>query len=494
MKYILIHPDDNVAVALQPLPKGEDITCGGHEIRILEDIPAGHKVAVKTIRKGENVIKYGFPIGHATQEAMPGQWINEHVLKTNLQGITDYRYQPVAIPGTDAGKPRTFKGYVRKNGDVGIRNELWIIPTVGCVNGVAQELARRMNEETCAKDIDGITAYTHNYGCSQLGEDHENTCRILRDMALHPNAGGVLIVGLGCENNQPEDFMASLGDYDKQRIRLLVCQKEEDEIARGMEILRDLHAAMANDKRTDVPASKLKVGLKCGGSDGLSGITANPLLGRFSDYLVAQGGTTVLTEVPEMFGAETLLMNRCKDEATFQKTVSLINDFKQYFLEHKQPVSENPSPGNKAGGISTLEEKSLGCVQKSGTSAVRDVLKYGGRLTSCGLNLLCAPGNDLVASTALAASGCHLVLFTTGRGTPFGTFVPTLKISSNTALFKKKPEWIDFNAGTLAEGESMDRLLARFTDFVLDVASGRQTLNEQHAYHEIAIFKSGITL
>ena len=493
-KYILIHPADNVAVALQPIAQGETICCRQKAINLLEDIPAGHKVALETIRKGENVIKYGCPIGHATAEIAPGQRIDERNLKTNLAGIVDYQYCPAAATGAPASVSRTFKGFVRRNGDVGIRNELWIIPTVGCVNGVAQELARRMNEETHGAGTDGIVAFTHNYGCSQLGDDHENTRRILRAMALHPNAGGVLVVGLGCENNQPEDFMASLGDYDRQRVRLLVCQEETDEISRGMEMLREIHAAMNGDERTDVPAGKLKVGLKCGGSDGLSGITANPLLGRFSDCLVAQGGTAVLTEVPEMFGAETLLMNRCKDEATFRKTVALINDFKRYFLDHHQPIAENPSPGNKAGGISTLEEKSLGCVQKSGSTAVCDVLEYGGRLVSTGLNLLSAPGNDLVAATALAASGCQMVLFTTGRGTPFSTFVPTVKISSNTGLAQRKTGWIDFNAGVLAEGEPMPQVLSRFADFVTAVASGQQTLNEQQGYRDIAIFKSGITL
>ena len=441
LKYIVIHPADNVAVALQPLEEGESITCGSTAVKVREQVPAGHKVSLAHIAAGQDVIKYGSPIGHATETIEPGRWVNERMLRTNLKGISDYRYQPVPAPCPPPDRLRTFSGYARRNGEVGIRNELWIIPTVGCVNGVAERLARMLEKETRAEGIDGIRAYTHNYGCSQLGDDHEYTRRILRNMALHPNAGGVLIVGLGCENNQPD-----------------------------------------------------AVGLKCGGSDGFSGITANPLLGCFSDYLVAQGGTTVLTEVPEMFGAETLLMARCKDEKVFRKTVSLINDFKNYFISHGQPVFENPSPGNKAGGISTLEEKSLGCTQKSGTTAVCDVLEYGETLSSPGLNLLSAPGNDLVASTALAASGCHIVLFTTGRGTPFGTFVPTVKISSHTGLAGKKSNWIDFNAGTLLEGEPMPTVLERFTSFVLDVASGRQTLNEENGYHEIAIFKSGVTL
>ena len=450
-KYLKINPADNVVVAISDLKAGEAITVDGHAITLKEDVPAGHKVTLKDFAQGENIIKYGYPIGHAVTAVEQGRWINETQIKTNLAGLLDYTYNPVSVDLNIPKKDLTFKGYRRKNGDVGIRNEVWIIPTVGCVNGVAERLARMLEKETRAEGIDGIRAYTHNYGCSQLGDDHEHTRRILRDMALHPNAGGVLIIGLGCENNQPDAFRALLGDYDTERIRFMVCQHEEDEMESGMKILRDLYARMVEDRRTEVPMRKLRVGLKCGGSDGFSGITANPLLGCFSDYLVAQGGTTVLTEVPEMFGAETLLMARCKDETVFRKTVSLINDFKNYFISHGQPVFENPSPGNKAGGISTLEEKSLGCTQKSGTTAVCDVLEYGETLSSPGLNLLSAPGNDLVASTALAASGCHIVLFTTGRGTPFGTFVPTVKISSHTGLAGKKSNWIDFNAGTLLE-------------------------------------------
>lgn len=494
LKYILIHPSDNVAVALQDIRKGEKVVCGGVGTTAAEDIPAGHKLAVRDIRKGQNVIKYGYPIGHATADIATGQWVNEKVLRTNLEGITTYRYTPTFVTAPPRPSDRTFEGYVRSNGTVGVRNELWIIPTVGCVNGVAEKLARMMREETGGRYTDGIVAFPHNYGCSQLGDDHENTRRILRDMALHPNAGGVLVVGLGCENNQPEEFMKQLGDYDRSRIRLMVCQHETDEIARGMEILRELYTGMMNDCRTPVPLARLRVGLKCGGSDGLSGITANPLLGMFSDSLVNSGGTTVLTEVPEMFGAETLLMNRCKDLPTFQATVSLINDFKDYFIRHHQPISENPSPGNRAGGISTLEEKSLGCTQKSGSAPVSAVLRYGERISASGLHLLSAPGNDLVASTALAAAGCHIVLFTTGRGTPFGTFVPTAKIATHTSLAVEKSNWIDFNAGTLVEGESMSDVLERFTDFVVAIASGQQTLNEKNDYRGFAIFKSGVTL
>ncbi len=493
-KYIQINPADNVIIAIDPLSAGDNITVGTTPITVSEDIPAGHKVALQDFRTGDPVIKYGFPIGHARKDIPTGSWVNEKNIKTNLEGLQDYTWQPQETVLNIPDQGLTFNGYRRKNGDVGIRNEIWIIPTVGCVNGIVNQLAETLRRETSGKAIDAIVAFPHNYGCSQLGNDHENTRKILRDMVKHPNAGAVLVVGLGCENNQPDSFREFLGEYDTDRVRFLVCQQVEDEQEEGMKLLHELYAIASADKRTSVPLSELRIGLKCGGSDGFSGITANPLLGVFSDFLVAQGGTTVLTEVPEMFGAETLLMNRCGTEELFNKTVHLINDFKAYFLENKQPVYENPSPGNKAGGISTLEEKSLGCTQKSGKSAVKDVLMYGDRLSTKGLNLLSAPGNDLVASTALAASGCHLVLFTTGRGTPFGTFVPTVKISTNSPLAKNKPGWIDFNAGTLTEGVSMDTLYKQFIQFILNVAEGKQTNNERKGYREIALFKSGVTL
>lgn len=542
MNYIQINPADNVAVAIQPLHAGGQLSIDGKTIEVKEEIPAGHKIALRNFGVGDHIIKYGDPIGHAVKEIACGHLVNEKNIKTNLEGLSEYTYAPVQIPAQPEEKQVTFRGYRRKNGDVGIRNEIWIIPTVGCVNGIVGQLAESLKMETGVgvekrssriddrfesvivrsepevvyhltgqgnrydqngfksndffrgSGVDAIVAFPHNYGCSQLGDDHENTRKILRDMVKHPNAGAVLIVGLGCENNQPEAFREFLGAYDSERVRFMVTQEVDDEYEEGMKILHELYAIASADKREDIPFGELKVGLKCGGSDGFSGITANPLLGVFSDFLVAQGGCTVLTEVPEMFGAETILMNRCADKELFDETVSLINDFKNYFIANNQPVYENPSPGNKAGGISTLEEKSLGCTQKSGSSAVKDVLRYGDRIRKKGLSLLSAPGNDLVASTALAAAGCHIVLFTTGRGTPFGTFVPTAKISTNTRLSEYKPGWIDFNAGTLVEGETMQSLAIRFIEFVQETASGKKVNTEKKNYREIAIFKTGITL
>ena len=493
--FLKINPADSVVVCLQPKKKGDIIEIDGLKVVVSQDTPAGHKVLIKDAPKGTDIIKYGYPIGHAKEDLKAGDWVNENNLKTNLSGTLDYTYIPVGEELSIKKESRTFKGYKRKNGDVGVRNEIWIVPTVGCVNGIAEKLAEKLRNETKLEGIDSVYAWHHNYGCSQLSEDHENTRKVLRDICLHPNAGGVLVLSLGCENNQPDDFMAMLGDYDKDRIKLLVTQKVEgDEIEAAMNILRDLYSIAKEDKREDVPVSELRVGLKCGGSDGFSGITANPLVGEFSDWLVAQGGTSVLTEVPEMFGAETILMNRCCTEDLFNQTVSMINNFKEYFLSHGEPVGENPSPGNKAGGISTLEDKALGCTQKCGKAPVSGVMEYGDRLTNKGLNLLSAPGNDLVASTALASCGCHIVLFTTGRGTPFGTFVPTMKIATNPTLAKNKPSWVDFSAGQLIEGRTMQELVPEFIDKVLAVASGQLAKNEENGYREISIFKNGVTL
>ena len=493
--YLKINPADSVVVCLQAKKQGDIIEADGKQITILQDTPAGHKVLISDKKQGEDIIKYGYPIGHAREDLKAGQWVNENNLKTNLIGTLEYTYKPINEELNIKDEKRCFKGFVRKNGEVGIRNEIWIVPTVGCVNGIAERLASQLREETECKGIDSVYAWHHNYGCSQLSGDHENTRKVLRDLVLHPNAGAVLVLSLGCENNQPEEFMKLLGDYDKERIRLLVTQQVDgDEVEAGMKILRELYAIASKDQREEVSVSKLRVGLKCGGSDGFSGITANPLVGEFSDWLVAQGGTSILTEVPEMFGAETILMNRCKTPELFEQTVAMINNFKEYFLNHGEPVGENPSPGNKAGGISTLEDKALGCTQKCGRAPVSGVLEYGDRLQTNGLNLLSAPGNDLVAATALASAGCQIVLFTTGRGTPFGTFVPTMKIATNPTLATRKPNWIDFSAGQLIEGRTMQELVPEFIDKILRVASGEPARNEENGYREISIFKNGVTL
>ena len=493
--YLKINRADSVVVCLDAMKKGDVVEVDGKSITLNQDTPAGHKVLIVDAPEGTDIIKYGYPIGHATADLKAGDWVNENNLKTNLKGTLTYAYEPVEDTLDIPVENRTLAGYVRKNGEVGVRNEVWIVPTVGCVSGIAERLAELLRKETGEKGIDAVYAWHHNYGCSQLSGDHENTRKVLRDITLHPNAGGVLVLGLGCENNQPDKFEELLGDYDRDRIKFLVTQKVDgDEVEAGMEILRDLYAKASQDKRETVSVSKLRVGLKCGGSDGFSGITANPLVGEFSDWLVAQGGTSILTEVPEMFGAETILMNRCKSTELFDKTVTMVNDFKEYFLSHGEPVGENPSPGNKAGGISTLEDKALGCTQKCGKAPVSGVLKYGDRLETNGLNLLSAPGNDLVASTALASAGCQIVLFTTGRGTPFGTFVPTMKIATNPTLASRKPNWIDFSAGQLVEGKTMEQLLPEFIDKILAVASGEKARNEVNGYREISIFKNGVTL
>ncbi len=483
---------DMVAVALKPLKAGETVSFGAGEITLKEDLPMGHKAALRDIRKGEPVIKYGYPIGEATEDIPAGAHVHTHNLHTLLSGEKEYEWHPI-FPEQVRKEPAVFRGYARKYGKPGIRNELWILPTVGCVNDVAKALAREA-QKLAGGAVEGVYAFPHPYGCSQLGDDQDNTRRVLAALATHPNAGGVLLLGLGCENSGIEQIRPYMKEYDESRVRFLVCQDCGDEQEAGMKLLEELAARMRQDERVSCTADRLTVGLKCGGSDGLSGITANPAIGVFSDLLTAMGGTTILTEVPEMFGAETILMNRCGDEELFGKTVRLINDFKGYFESYHMPVYENPSPGNKAGGITTLEDKALGCTQKSGSAPVKGVLAYAEKVTAPGLNLLSAPGNDLVASTALAAAGAQLVLFSTGRGTPFGCPVPTLKIASNTPLAQKKKNWIDFNAGRLLENMTLEELGADLMETVLRTASGAPARNEENGFHDLAIFKQGVTL
>ena len=561
MKYIHIHPLDNVVVALEDLKKGDLISAtvkapaglqsteapaglpsaqtpagiqkaasveGTSEpapsaapspgILLREDVARGHKIALTDIAAGQPVIKYGCVIARARTDIPAGSWVHTHNAETELSENTTYHYDHKVYELPEVAE-KTFRGYRRADGRVGIRNELWIVPLVGCVNGIAKELAEANQELTSSgwsrahsesgaspdsslcgtanpyASVDGLYYFQHPYGCSQMGEDLATTAKLLAALVRHPNAGGVLVLSLGCENLQPEMFREVLGSYDPDRVKFLVCQEEEDEAVKGAQLLRELAEYASQFRREELPASELVVGMKCGGSDGLSGITANPAVGRFSDRLIALGGSTVLTEVPEMFGAENILFSRCENEAVYGKAVDMVNAFKKYFTDHGQVVYENPSPGNKKGGITTLEDKSCGCVQKGGSAQIVDVLSYAEPVTKKGLNLLSGPGNDLVSATDLTAAGAHLILFTTGRGTPFGAPAPTVKIATNSQLAAHKKHWIDFNAGTVAEGkETLDEAGDRLLDYVLSVASGEETLSEQHGCREIAIFKDGVTL
>lgn len=491
--YIIINEKDNVAVALTDLPAGMLIHAKDYDVLLKEDIARGHKVTLCDLAEGENVIKYGNPIGHVTTFVPAGSHVHTKNVKTNLGELLTYEYHPAEKEELKQTRKRTFMGYRRPNGKVGVRNEIWIIPTVGCVNNVATAIAAAAKTK-CHGSVEDIIAFPHPYGCSQMGDDQENTRTILADLINHPNAGGVLVLGLGCENSNIPVLKEYLGEIDENRVKFLQCQDVDDEMEAADGLLDELVAYVSSFEREETDASELIIGMKCGGSDGLSGITANPTVGEFSDLLIAQGGTTILTEVPEMFGAETLLMDRCATPELFEKTVAMINDFKEYFMRHNQTIYENPSPGNKKGGISTLEDKSLGCTQKSGKAPVTDVLPYGKTVTTKGLNLLSAPGNDLVAATALAASGAHIVLFTTGRGTPFASPVPTVKISTNSPLANKKNNWIDFNCGVLVEDETMDVLAEKLFDYVIEVASGKKVKAEEAGFHDMAIFKQGVTL
>ena len=443
------------------------------------DLQTGHKIAICDIDKGADVIKYGYPIGYATENIKKGDSVHSHNMKTKLGDILSYEYNP-NFEESAPKKPLTIKAFVRENGDIGIRNDIWIVSTVGCVNSIAKQLAEKT----------GAIHFSHPYGCSQLGDDSKTTQLILRGLINHSNAGGVLVLGLGCENNNIPEMKKVLGSWNENRVKFLSVQDCEDELTEGIALIEELKATASKDCRQEVPISKLKIGLKCGGSDGFSGITANAVVGKVTNEICAMGGTAVLTEVPEMFGAETVLFQRCINKEVFQKSVNLINNFKQYFKNHGQPVSENPSPGNKEGGITTLEEKSLGCIQKGGTAPVVDVLDYGETLTKSGLNLLNGPGNDIVSITNLSAVGCHLVLFTTGRGTPLGAPIPTIKIASNDNVATKKNHWIDYSAYGFNKQAKADELL----ELIIRVANGEQTKNEIQGNREIAIFKDGVTL
>ncbi len=493
MKVIKIHPLDNVAVVLDDIAPGESVTVEDITVTASERIARGHKIALREIPKDDAIIKYGNRIGYAKQTIAPGSHVHTQNVRTGLSETAKYVYEPVTCSLPEV-EPRSFMGYRRPNGKVGIRNEIWIIPTVGCVNAIAEKLAAD-SADLVKGSVEGIHAFTHPFGCSQMGEDHETTKRLLAALVHHPNAGGVLVLSLGCENLTTEQFKAELREWNDKRVKFLTCQDAEDEIAEGRKLLEELASYAGGFKREEIPASELIVGMKCGGSDGLSGITANPTVGRFSDRLIALGGSTVLTEVPEMFGAESILFSRCKDTDVFDKAVRMVNRFKEYFTAHGQVVYENPSPGNKAGGITTLEDKSCGCVQKGGSAPVVDVLEYAQSVTRKGLTLLSGPGNDMVSTTDLTAAGAHLILFTTGRGTPFGAPAPTVKISTNTPLFEKKGNWIDFNAGTVADGtETLDEAGDRLLDFVMEIASGRETKTEAAGFREISIFKDGVVL
>ncbi|EGF92380.1 altronate hydrolase [Asticcacaulis biprosthecium C19] len=485
-----VHENDHVAVALGDLDAGETVTVGAVSVTLTTDVPKGHKIALYDIPVGQAVLKFGFVIGRATQAIAAGEHIHSHNLATALSGVEDYTYEPVpmAKPAVPTGQ---FLGYRRGDGKVGIRNEIWILCTVGCVARTSERLARLASERFKGR-IDGVHALTHPLGCSQLGDDLDHTRKLIAALAMHPNAGGVLIVGLGCENNQLSALLKEI-DRPADRLKYFAAQMVEDETETGLEALEELVAIIEKDQREPCDLSDLAIGVKCGGSDGFSGLTANPLVGRVADRVAFAGGQAIMTEIPEIFGAERILMGRAKNEAVFEGVVSVVNDFKQYFLDHNQPVFENPSPGNKAGGITTLEEKSLGAVQKGGTSPLNEVLRYGERADEKGLSLLEAPGNDAVSSTALTAAGAVIVLFTTGRGTPLGFPAPTLKIASNSALAQKKPHWIDFDAGQVLN-DGLDATTDSLMDLILRTASGQPSCNETNDEREIAIWKNGVTL
>lgn len=490
---IQVHPADTVAVAVLSIAAGAQVEAGGRRVTALQDIPKGHKIALVPIPRDCEVFKYGWPIGRASADIPAGAHVHSHNLATRLSGPETYGDVCRTPPAPARPRGDTFLGYRRADGRVGTRNEIWILPTVGCVARTVERIARAANARFAGR-VDGVYAFTHPFGCSQLGDDLGKTRKVLAALAAHPNAGGVLLVGLGCESNQLDRLRAELPALDPARLCAFAAQKVEDETEEGLAAVEALVAAAEKDARVPCPASGLSIGLKCGGSDGFSGLTANPLVGRMADRNAAEGGRPILTEIPEIFGAERLLMARAASDEVFAGIVGVVNDFKQYFIDHGQPIYENPSPGNIAGGITTLEEKSLGAVQKAGRTSVAQVLRYGERAEKPGLALLEAPGNDAVSSTALVAAGANILLFTTGRGTPLGFPAPTLKIASNTALAKAKPRWIDFDAGALASGTPLDAAADELWELILKTASGAPAKNEINDERAIALWKGGVTL
>lgn len=494
-KMIRIYEADNVGIAVEGAREGDNLVDDQVNCVATMDIPVNHKIALQDFEEGDIIYKYGNKIGVATQKIKKGDWVHSHNMETGLSGMLEYNYHPTEKNiSITAPKRNTFLGYVRENGKVGTRNEIWVIPTVSCVNHTTQIIVEKAREKF-GHLCDGIYAFPHNAGCSQLGTDHQVTQRILASIMKHPNAGGALIVSLGCENNNLKEFRPVLGEVNENRVKFMIAQEEGNEIEAGIQKIGEIAKYISKDKREEMPVSKLRIGFKCGGSDALSGVTANPLCGKISEMVTAEGGIAILTEVPEMFGAETILMNRSDSEETFGKVVNLINDFKQYYMDYNQPIYENPAPGNKAGGITTLEEKSLGCIQKGGHCTVTDTLMYGENAHKAGLNLMNGPGNDSVSITNLVAAGAQIILFTTGRGNPLGTAVPAIKIASNTDLYRRKKHWFDFNAGTLLEGSTMESLSEEMWNKILDVCSGNlETQNEIFGYKDIMIFKNGVLL
>ena len=487
---IKIHPKDQVAVALAPLTAGAVVQVGDQAVTLRENIPQGHKFALAAIREGSSLIKYGAPIGIAAADIPQGSWVHTHNLKTGLCGVPDYTYEPdnaPLVPTDDC----LFQGYRREDGRAAVRNEIWIIPTVSCVNSVARAVERRA-QSFKSGTVGGVFAFPHPYSCSQMGDNQENTRKVLAGLIHHPNAGGVLVLGLGCEDSGIDALMPYIGRWNEKRVKFLVCQESEDEIGDALALIQELAGYAGSFRREPISCSELVIGMMCSGPDGLSGVTADPTVGAFSDLLISKGGTTLLTGVPEMFGAETLLMDRCENERIFADTVHLVNSFKQYFTIRNKMIYGNLSPGSEESGISTPEERALGCARKSGSAPVTGVLSYGERVKRPGLHLLGVPGSGLAAATALAASGAHIVLFTTGRGAPFASPVPIVEISNNSALAERKKNWIDFSCGAIAE--DVAEMGQKLFDHVLETASGREVRAEQAGFHDMAVFEQGVTL
>ena len=482
--FVLLNPRDSVVVALRGFQAGDTLALGEEAIQLLDSVPPGHKVAIRPVAAGEPIFKFGWSIGVATKPIRVGQHVHTQNVKCDhhidLEAIsTDV---PAELPRLEG---HTFEGFRRADGRVGTRNYLAVISNVNCSASVARMIASRFDQQTLAAfpNVDGVISFRHEGGCAMAfnGSRHRMLSRVLGGMARHPNIGGFLLVGLGCEQGTLDHLVQSQG-LQGEAVPVLSIQSAggtSKTVERGVEIAAGLLKQVNGFQRETVPASHLVLGTECGGSDGYSGITANPALGAAADRLVACGGTAILSETSEIFGAEHLLTRRARSRAVAEKLLERIEWWKWYCSNYGEELDNNPSVGNKAGGLTTITEKSLGAVSKGGTTPLEAVYEYAEPVQQQGFVVMDTPGFDPASVTGMVAGGANLIAFTTGRGSCFGSKpTPTFKIASNTRLFQQLPEDMDFNAGQVVEGRSVDEVGQELFSRLLDTASGKPTCSE----------------
>jgi altronate hydrolase len=494
---IHLHPTDNVAVARVPIPAGTSLRIDGLPVTTMDAIPAGHKVALWDIQPGEVVERYGQVIGRAKQAIQAGRHIHTHNLAfEELQLEYEFPVGDTPVPTARPDAP-TFLGYQREDGRVGTRNYIAVVAASNCAAHTAEQIARSYEGETMPPNVDGVVAFPHGEGCAHAAEgpDIDQLRRTLGGVLIHPNVSGAVILGLGCETNQIDHYLG-VGGPRSTRLAGLTLQSSGGtrgaiEAARR-QIARFLEQASA-EERTPAPASKIVLGLNCGGSDSFSGITANPALGFCSDLLAELGGTPVLAETTEIFGAEHLLVKRARNREVAEKLLDCIRKYKVYLNRFAGSFDDNPSPGNKEGGLTNILEKSLGAVAKGGTSPLIDVYDYAERVTAPGFTFMNTPGYDPVSLTGLAAGGCNLIAFTTGRGSAIGfPTIPVIKVATNSNTYRRMTDNMDVNAGAIADGEATVQQIGQaIFDLMLEVATGRHTCAERLGHKEFVPWRIG---